>query len=84
MFFFSLEKLIISHRIGGDEDPQPEQHPCPDFFDTCCSLKKMDNDDPIIPEAGPKVGKPEKCGVRNKMGAVFNLIERRNESQFGK
>lgn len=32
----------------------------------------------------PPVVIPEKCGVRNKNGAVFEVTERDNESQFGK
>lgn len=68
-------------RIGADDDPQPERHPCPDFFDTCCILKS----DEIIPTViKTPIGKPEKCGIRNKNGAGFNLIERDNEAQFGK
>lgn len=70
---------ILDVRIGGDDDPEPERHPCPDFFDTCCSLK---SEQIVETKVKPLIGKPEKCGIRNKNGAVFNLIERQNESQF--
>lgn len=72
---------MLTLRIGADDDPQPERHPCPDFFDTCCILKSKE----IIETAiKTPIGKPEKCGIRNKKGAGFNLIERDNEAQFGK
>lgn len=68
--------------LGDEEDePQPE-HPCPDYFETCCVLKA---DEVIEPpqQAKPRVEKPEMCGVRNKDGAIFNVVARDNESQFG-
>lgn len=71
---------ILDVRFGADDDPEPERHPCPDFFDTCCSLKS----EVFVKEVvKPPLEKNEKCGVRNKKGAVFTLIERENESQFG-
>lgn len=67
-------------RIGADDDPQPERHPCPDFFDTCCSLKSEE----IVREVvKPPIEKQDKCGIRNKKGSTFTLIEREHEAQFG-
>lgn len=71
----------ISTYKGADDDPEPQRHPCPDFFDTCCALKS----DQIVKEVvKPKVEKHDLCGIRNKKGAAFTLIERENEAQFGK
>lgn len=67
-------------RLGADDDPQPERHLCPNFFDTCCSLKATK---PIVEKLKEPLEKHEKCGVRNKKGAAFTLIERDNEAQFG-
>lgn len=131
--------------LGAEDDPEPARHPCPDFFETCCSLKIEEPIyrpiNPIAPgqeadykpghkqgheqghesgheqgheeghehghESGHESGherghepsqhdppeknrpallpsvKPDKCGVRNKKGVSFNLIERDNEAQFG-
>lgn len=72
--------FVFLNNLGGDDDPEPERHPCPDFFDTCCILKSTEI---VETKSKPSIGIPDKCGVRNKNGAVFNLIERENESQFG-
>lgn len=61
--------------LGADDDPEPERHPCPDFFDTCCSLRQHFY---LVPSSRPDMG-----GVRNKNGLVFSIIERENEAQFG-
>lgn len=71
---------ILDVRLGADDDPQPERHLCENFFDTCCTLK---SDVPLNDVLKTPLEKHERCGVRNKKGAAFTLIERDNESQFG-
>lgn len=76
---------------GDDDDSETEERPCPDFYETCCSvISPTILISPPILEAGaqtkpkPKpIGKPDKCGVRNKNGAVFKVTDRDNEAQFG-
>lgn len=75
---------ILDVRLGADDDPEPERHPCPEFFDTCCILKSKEIVNEKVPETKVPIAKPEKCGVRNKEGVGFTLIERDNESQNGK
>lgn len=72
---------ILDSRLGSDDDPEPQKHPCPDFFDTCCTLKTKDNtftkDITIIPVH-------DRCGVRNRKGAGFEISPHDKEAQFGK
>lgn len=72
VFFF----VRFFENLGDDE----EVHPCPDFFDTCCSLKQ---DTIVKPKTNPSIVKTDKCGIRNKNGAIFNVIEHDNEAQYG-
>lgn len=72
---------------GDDENAEAEERPCPDFYETCCSMESPTFVE--MPTATPKPPKPPigisaKCGVRNKNGAVFQVTDRDNEAQFGK
>lgn len=84
MLFSVFFLLLFFENLGDDEEGKPEEpedHPCPDFFETCCSVKSS-----TIVRNSPKskpIGIPDKCGVRNKNGAIFEVNERDNEAQFG-
>lgn len=69
---------ILDVRLGADDDPMPERHPCKDFFDTCCSLRSDMPDKAIPPEI-----KYDKCGVRNANGVGFMVKTRDSEAQYG-
>ncbi|XP_055316160.1 phenoloxidase-activating factor 2-like [Sitodiplosis mosellana] len=70
---------ILDVRFGAEDDPEPERHPCSDFFDTCCTLKSTE----IVKEkVKPPIEKHDKCGIRNIKGSTFTLIGRENEAQF--
>lgn len=69
---------ILDVRLGADDDPEPERHPCPDFFDTCCNIKS----DIIDTKSQFRIS--DKCGIRNKNGNGFTVLPRDNEAQFGK
>lgn len=57
----------------------PERKPCPQYFDTCCSIKA---EEPILPKSPIIVH--DRCGIRNQNGAGFQIINKRdNEAQFG-
>lgn len=71
---------ILDVRIGADDDPQPEKHPCKDFFDTCCSLELLETEEKKI----NPITKYDKCGFRNYNGVGFGITQRDNEAQFGK
>lgn len=80
---------FLSGILGDDENAEAEERPCPDFYETCCSLAsptvvefKPPTEKPIPPK--PLVGISNKCGVRNKNGAIFQVTDRDNEAQFGK
>lgn len=72
-------ETLLDARLGADDDPHPEKHPCPDFFETCCLERSAK---PIVAPFKPIV-QPEKCGFRNDNGVVFELKPRDNEAQFG-
>lgn len=75
--------MVIFRKTLGEEDstPKPEpDHPCPDFFDTCCLLASPTI---VATKSKPPIGIPDRCGIRNKNGAVFEVNERDNEAQFG-
>lgn len=63
--------------LGGEDDPEPERHPCPQFFDTCCLER---SEEPIL----PPIPRREGCGWRNIHGIGFEIKERNGEAQFGK
>lgn len=67
---------ILDVRIGADDDPEPQKHPCKDFFDTCCLLETEE-------KAIRPVTKYDKCGFRNYDGVGFGITQRDNEAQFG-
>lgn len=67
---------ILDVRLGADDDPEPERHPCAQFFQTCCFEKSEEPN--IVP-----VEKREGCGWRNPKGIAFELKERNGESQYG-
>lgn len=67
---------ILDVRLGAEDDPEPERHPCPMFFDTCCLVKGEKPN--ILP-----VEMHEGCGWRNKDGIGFKLKARDGESQYG-
>lgn len=77
-FDFLIHKIV--NRLGADDDPEPERHPCPDFFDTCCTLKSEEHVKEVVRAPIPKT---DKCGIRNKKGSTFTLVGRENEAQFG-
>lgn len=67
---------ILDVRIGADDDPAPEAHPCKEFFDTCCLMRSEEKMiRPIV--------RQEKCGFRNDVGVGFEIKPRDNEAQFG-
>lgn len=68
---------ILDVRLGAEDDPEPEQHPCPDFFETCCTIVSKE----ITTKS--KFSISEKCGVRNRRGNGFEVLPRDNEAQFG-
>lgn len=75
---------MFLRNLGDEEEggAQPEQ-PCEDYFETCCVLKTDEIIEPPPTPSKPHVQKADKCGVRNKNGAFFNVKERDNEAQFG-
>lgn len=77
---------LLDVRLGADDDPEPEKHPCPDFFETCCSLKSNEPifNIPNAPDTKTEFIKADKCGIRNKLGNGFTVKPRENEAQFGK
>lgn len=73
------ERFLLDARNGAEDDPNPEQHPCKDFFETCCLLRSKEG-----MKIHKKVKNPEGCGYRNDNGVAFELKPRDNEAQFGK
>lgn len=72
--------LLFVKNVGADDDPEPERHPCSDFFEICCKERRNWYD---FGHARVSSSRPDRCGVRNINGVAFNLIERDNESQYG-
>lgn len=69
---------LLDIRIGGDDNPNKNAHPCKEIFDTCCTLR---SDKPVI----PPIQQNEGCGHRNMDGVGFRITgDNDNEAQFGK
>ncbi|XP_031632936.1 phenoloxidase-activating factor 2-like [Contarinia nasturtii] len=68
---------LLDIRFGQEENIDPQRHPCPGLFNTCCSLR---SEVPTIPKVTPNVG----CGFRNVDGVGFRITgDKDNEAQFG-
>ncbi|XP_031632949.1 phenoloxidase-activating factor 2-like [Contarinia nasturtii] len=68
---------VLDIRFGQEENIDPQRHPCPGLFNTCCSLRA---ETPNIPKIPVNVG----CGIRNINGVGFTISGAMDgEAQFG-
>lgn len=65
--------------LGTDEDAEALKYFCPGLIDICCTLKTKDDK-----FTDTKVPIHDRCGIRNKKVAGFEIISHNNDAQYGK